>query len=158
MNKTIYVRDEDAGVWERARELAGEKLSPILIEGLRKFIADKEAEQKGFGRIIVTLYSDEGNRLPVAKAFYGRWLVPPEEPVTRSPRLSTMKKECYAAATTAKNNLVVYRWLITHAGRKSNELFLVFRSVEKALADATVCEGVRAVILKHGIPIEELDI
>jgi hypothetical protein len=80
MNKTIYVRDEDAEVWERARALAGE-LSPVITSLLKTFVAAKEVETLGFERIVLR-YRDRG--LPKAQAFMGRWLIPPGTPWTRA--------------------------------------------------------------------------
>lgn len=38
MNKTLYIRDEDAEIWDRARKIApGGKLSPIIVEALRRY-------------------------------------------------------------------------------------------------------------------------
>ena len=48
MNKTIYVRDEDVATWEKAKDLAGDKLSPIIAAALRRFVAQQEAAAQGF--------------------------------------------------------------------------------------------------------------
>lgn len=43
MNKTIYIKNDQASIWNRARELADNNISAVIIEALKKFIADKEA-------------------------------------------------------------------------------------------------------------------
>ena len=80
MTKTIYVKDEDVALWDRAREIAGEKLSPVIIEGLKRFVAEKDAEAKGFARIEVHYSDSDAHNIPRAKAFYGRWIFPPTNP------------------------------------------------------------------------------
>src|SRR5665213_110800 len=51
VNKTIYVRDEDVPTWEKAKGLAGDKLSPIIASALKRYVAEEEWKQKGFERI-----------------------------------------------------------------------------------------------------------
>jgi hypothetical protein len=80
MNKTLYVREEDGAVWERARELAGDKLSPVIVTALKKFVAEKEAELNLMDRIVIRYSDKENGGRPTAKAFYGRWLITREEP------------------------------------------------------------------------------
>lgn len=43
-NKTLYVRDSEKGIWERAKFIAGGELSQIIIEYLRRFIAEHEKD------------------------------------------------------------------------------------------------------------------
>lgn len=42
--KTIYVRDEDEALWEHAKQVAGESVSALIVEGLRAVIARRERE------------------------------------------------------------------------------------------------------------------
>jgi len=83
MNKTIYLRDEEGPVWERARELAGDKLSPVIVTALKHFVAAKEAESKDFERIQLDFDDSDDHNLPKRKAFYGRWVFPPSKPYYR---------------------------------------------------------------------------
>lgn len=76
MNKTIYLRDDEVPVWERAREISGDKLSPVIVANLKQYVAAHEAPAKGHERIVVRYY-EKG--IPRAKAFYGRWIIPPTE-------------------------------------------------------------------------------
>ena len=85
--KNIYVRAEDAQIWERAEELAGESLSQLVADQLRKYVAERERQATGFERIVVEAVV-KGAAPPgpwdreVRKvSFYGRWLV--GEPVKR---------------------------------------------------------------------------
>jgi hypothetical protein len=47
MNKTIYLPDEAAETWEKARRLANNRLSPVLLKALKESVAVKEAEATG---------------------------------------------------------------------------------------------------------------
>ena len=85
--RNIYVRAEDADVWDRAEQLAGESLSQLVADRLRRYVAEREAEAEGFDRIVLEAVV-EGNAPPgpwereLRKiAFLGRWLV--GEPVER---------------------------------------------------------------------------
>lgn len=44
VNKTIYIKPEDANLWDRARELSHGKLSAVLMEALREYVLKKEKE------------------------------------------------------------------------------------------------------------------
>ena len=83
VNKTIYIRDEDVAIWDKAKELAGDKLAPVIVDGLRKFIVAKEAEAmeaQGFQRIEVSFPDAEANGFLKRKAFVGKWIFTPDEP------------------------------------------------------------------------------
>jgi hypothetical protein len=86
--RNLYVRAEDADVWKRAEELAGESLSQLIADQLRRYVVDREARGGGLERIVVEAIVkgalppgpwDKGGLRKVA--FYGRWLV--GEPVRR---------------------------------------------------------------------------
>jgi hypothetical protein len=156
MNKTIYLRDDEAPIWERARELASDKLSPVIVAALKKFIAVKEAEVKGFERIEVSYNDADDHNIPKAKAFYGKWVYSPKKPVT----LSDEEGEAFdhfAVAVTAKGAVVVYSW---HAEREGNWAyrFNVYYSLENAAADERVNYAARKTIQELGVRVEELDI
>jgi len=86
--RNVYVRGEDAEVWRRAEELAGESLSQLIADQLRRYVAQRDALAGGLERIVVEAIVkgeappgpwDKGDLRKVA--FYGRWLV--GEPVNR---------------------------------------------------------------------------
>jgi hypothetical protein len=159
MNKTLYIRDEDTPVWDRARELAGDKLSPIIVAGLKRFIAEKEAEEaesKGFGRIEVSYNDADHHRIPKRKAFTGKWIYTPDEPL----QLGTEEGDrtySYAIAQTAKHNFGFLSWVEDWEG-KGNYRFQVFPSLEAAASDNDLNTAARQAIKKLGIAVEELDI
>jgi hypothetical protein len=86
--KNIYVKAEDAEIWERAEQFAGESLSQLIADQLRRYVTDRENQAHGFQRIVLDAVVrgaippgpwDKGEMRKVA--FYGRWLV--GEPVRR---------------------------------------------------------------------------
>lgn len=163
MNKTIYIRDQDVPTWDRARELAGEKLSPVIITALQKYIVDKEAEEakaKGFERIEVAYSDSMSYRLPRKKAFIGRWVFPPQKPEYLLSE-DEPDRHLYALAITAKGNVVVLSW---SEGVENGEMystgrsFIVYGSLEEAASDPSSNYVARQAFEKLGVPVEELDI
>lgn len=43
MNKTIYIKDDQEQIWTRARDLSENRISKVIIEALKEFIAKREA-------------------------------------------------------------------------------------------------------------------
>lgn len=158
MNKTLYIRDEDIQIWDRARELAGEdKLSPIIVAGLKKFIANKEAEEaesRGFGRIEVSYNDVAQHGIPKRKAFTGKWIYTPKEPLRLSGDYTSYY---YAIAQTAKGNFAFLSWEEGPDG-KGYDHFQVFPSLEAAAADNDLNAAAHLTIKKLGVAVEELDI
>ncbi len=162
MNKTLYIRDEDAPVWERARELSGEKLSPVIVDALKKYIAQKEAVEKGFERIVIEYADALDHYLPKIKAFYGRWIIPYKKPLEWT-SLEEPLIEYYSVAITAKGSWVVYFKKRTQGddGGSSwsiEEKLRIFSSRSEAAADKEVGYGIREAVKIMGVPVEELDI
>ena len=159
MNKTIYLRDEEGPIWERARELAGDKLSPVIVAALKRFIVEKEgkeADAKGYTRIEVSYSDSDDHGIPKKKAFHGKWIFPPSRPVTGSD--GGRKEYHYAIALTSKGAVVVYSWESDAEYAQLEERFLVYASLRAAAADEDVNDAVLAAIQQIGVPVEELDI
>src|SRR5438045_373533 len=103
MKKTLYVRDEDEPIWERARELFGETLSPLIAQQLKLSIQAKEARDaqgKGFQRIVIEYSDSANNHMPTKKAFVGWWIFPPDAPLEGYDRNLSPEGPEYAVATT----------------------------------------------------------
>jgi hypothetical protein len=152
MNKTLYIQDEDGPIWDKARELTGDKLSNFVMEKLRTFVAEEESKKGGYGRILVHLYEDG---MPAVKAFYGRWIIDPSQPFDHWPRV-------YAVAQTQKGNYVVLRFLKLEQGTGEKPAFLqATLSVIESLYDAPseIPKQVVAEAIKRlGVVVQELDI
>ncbi len=52
-NKTIYVSEDDAPLYQRAQELTGGTLSATITSALRRFVEAEEGRQQGYDEIIV---------------------------------------------------------------------------------------------------------
>lgn len=157
MNKTIYIRDEDIGVWDKARELAGEKLSPVIIAALKRFVSENEGVAKGFERIVVQYADSKNHDIPTAKAFIGRWIISPEEAITDYNGRFSDGPTMVAVAITAKARAVIYSWADNQENQKSR-CFNVYDSLEFAATDSQCNFAVRAAMEILGVPIEDLDI
>jgi hypothetical protein len=156
MNKTVYLRDEEVPIWEKARELAGDKLSPIIVTALRRFIAENEASAKGYNRIELAFDDSDDNNLPKKIGFYGRWIFDLENPLkSRSENDSEYRH--YSVGETAKGNVFIYTHKEDWESSWAYE-FKVYPSFEKAGSDNTVNWAVRRAMEKRGVPVEELDI
>jgi len=158
MNKTVYLRDEEGPVWERARELAGDKLSPVIVSALRQFVATEEAKPRGFERIELSFEDADDHDLPKRKAFYGKWVFSPAEPLVVE---DGENPEAYnsAVAVTQRGQAVFHTWWEDHQNdRRDRFKFVVRPSLAVAAADPYLNHAARAAIEKIGVPIEELDI
>jgi len=153
MNKTIYLRDEDVAVWEKAKEIAGDKLSQVIVSALRQYVGENEAQKQGFERIVLEFQDAEKGHLPQKKAFYGRWITSPKQPT----RVTDEGDSVYygAVAETQKGNIVVFEREET--SETVEHKFRVFASFEEA-AKTEFGYAARAAFEKRGVPVEELDI
>jgi hypothetical protein len=156
MNKTVYLREEEVPIWEKARELSGDKLSPVILSALKTFIAAKEAEGTGYERIVVEFCDAADSMLKKKKAFYGRWLLGHDKRFYISDEDSE-EADVYMVAETAKGNVVVIKHTETR-DTMSGKQFLVYSSFAAAAADRLVSWAVREAFERRGIPVEELDI
>jgi len=159
MNRNIYIRDEDEQIWERARQLAGAKgLSTMVVQGLRKFIAEreaKEAEAKGFERIVVKFNDAEAHFIPKIKAFHGKWIFPPSKREKAAPEEGDRFWAC-SVAIMPRGAAVFHQIEVDPGGQR--ETFRVFPSLEAAAADVDVNWAALRAIREIGVPVEELDI
>ncbi len=120
-NKTLYVRDEDAPVWdraERAAAAAGQSVSQLVATSLRTYLSALDAPADGMREIRVKV----GERVPPlpdhpaspadyrrTEAFTGRWLVAPGEEACSRLTLQTTGY-CYAVALTRRGQIAVWRY------------------------------------------------
>ena len=159
MNKTVYLRDDEGPIWERARELASDKLSPVIVAGLKRFLAEKEAEEveaKGFERIVLSFQDADDNLIPKKKAFMGKWIISPHKPYEQRTE-DGAEVDSYAVAITPKNAAAFYYW--TDDGEHFfGKRFRVFASLHDAAADTGVQWAALKAIGQIGVPVEELDI
>src|SRR5271165_686005 len=101
MNKTLYVKDSEAEIWESAEKLAPNGISPLVTELLREYVKrNRPPDKEGFERIELEIQPDDEST-PIKKAFIGRILVSLDDRIESG--------ECnYMVAQTRKNRLAVY--------------------------------------------------
>jgi hypothetical protein len=106
-NKTIYVKQSDTELWERAERLAGGSFSALITEALRRYVKEEEQkEQPDMESIEVDVWGP--GEKPYQKAFVGRWLVPPNETETRTEEPGYDAGAYYGVALTRRGNIAVY--------------------------------------------------
>jgi hypothetical protein len=152
--RTLYVREEDQEIWDQARELIGDSLSTYITNHLKTLVATKRAAQHGFERIIVKFLDS----VPQAKAFYGRWIIPPDTPYE-----TTFEggQDYYAVALTSKGNVVIFNYWGSVYGEEEypSGKFLVYDSFEEAARNSAMPQYLISNAMKRqGVEIEELDI
>ena len=146
--------------------MANDRLSPVLLKSLKEFIAVKESEARGRERIQVEFSDSDDYNLPNIKAFHGKWIFSPSEPLRVPLNDACTKNEIYCIAVTGKDNVVVHTWtteIETKGEDAGNQYtwggrFLVFSSFEEAARNDKLNHAIREAIRKRGVPVEELDI
>lgn len=115
--KTIYVKDEDLPIFERAQELGGNSLSRIIVEALRRYIEVEEAKAEGFREIIIsvghTKMADDAREWRKVK-FTGKLLAEADRDAPFAPA-------DYKVYLTQKGNLLLYMVLGPMVPRESEE-------------------------------------
>lgn len=61
-NKTIYVSEKDASVFEKAKEVAGEALSSVIVRALSEYIARHQNREKSMKEVSVKVGVDGAER------------------------------------------------------------------------------------------------
>jgi hypothetical protein len=107
-NKTIYVREADKELWEKAEKLAGGSVSSLLTEALKRYVEEEERkEQVGMENIEVELW-DRVVEIPYRAQFVGRWLLYPYPDETRTGEPGYDAGAYFGVALTQRGNIAVY--------------------------------------------------
>jgi hypothetical protein len=148
-NKTLYVRDGDADVWEAAEKLAGGSLSQLVTQLLRDHVASQSQTEPE--RIVVPVLGADGESERDV-AFWGRWIV--GSPGDDDFRAGTDAGACWAVALTKKGQLAVYSW---HCNGRWGPYLNVYADVDHARRVGLPEELLAEVGGQLGM-VEELDI
>lgn len=117
-NKTLYIRDEDAPVWERAEEAATrarQSVSQLVTAALRSYLPLMFTPEDQLEDIRVRVgpgiqhFDASVDDYPQLESFTGRWLVPPGEQACSAATRHTTQY-CYAVALTRRGQIAVYRY------------------------------------------------
>lgn len=100
-NKTIYVSDDDLGLFERAQALNGGNLSSAIAHALKRFVEVKEAQMDGYDEVTVRVGRGGARRL---KRFVGRRIARWRHRSTEG-----RQSEVYTVYRTRKGNFAVHR-------------------------------------------------
>jgi hypothetical protein len=157
MNKTVYLRDDEVPLWERARELSGDKLSPVIVSALKRFVAEREAAPRGYERILLEFNDAHEHNLPKRKAFFGRWIISPQKPLMLVDEGGT-ERDVHTVAETAKGAVVVTKYTEDNEGGRSGTKLWIYGSFMDAAANTEINYPVRKALEQRGVPVEELDI
>lgn len=134
--KNIYVADADQPVFDRAQELAGEEpMSGIIVEALRRYVAQEEAKAQGWQEISIEVGISDQYR---TQRFIGRELASQTllTGQTSDRRDRGIDFEAYA---TQKGQILIHatRWS-RWEGERSTKAKRVFASLEALREDPMV--------------------
>lgn len=117
-NKTLYIRDDDVPVWERAEEAATrsrQSVSQLVTAALRAYLPLMFTPEDQLEDIRVRVgpgvrhFDASVADYAQLESFTGRWLVPPGEQACSSATRHTTQY-CYAVALTRRGQIAVYRY------------------------------------------------
>ncbi len=130
-NKTIYVREADREVWEKAEKLAGGSVSGLIADALRRYV-----EEEGMKRSMTTEVIKPievrlgGHERPLRTVrFVGEWLVWPDEDASRTTEPGYDAGAYYGVALTENGNIAVY---CAHVNGGFDTTLEVYSSIEAA--------------------------
>ena len=128
--KTLYVRDDDVPLWDRAESAARTwslSLSQIVAAALRDYLARKQ-QPAATEEITVEVGDREGHRWH--ESFSGTWLFEPSD----DQRFGSNAGACYGIALTRKGKIAVYSYHLT-------ESFPPGLRVYETVGEAVTAEG-----------------
>jgi hypothetical protein len=153
-NRTIYIREADAELWQEAERLAGGNISRLIADALRLYVDDKDRKEQGMKSIKLDL---GGIGSPRWVQFEGRWLVKPDEEDARPADPSGEAGFFYGVALTRRGNIAVY---IDHVDHHGDARLETFPSLDAAAVEGVVPEEIYEMAEAAIGPdhVEELDI
>lgn len=147
-NKTLYIRDEDMPVWERAEGTArrsGVSLSQLVTHAL-KGAEPPQIDEDDLEEIQVT--TGEAHR---TEAFAGRWLVEPDPDGTRTSEEGYDHGAYWGVALTKRGSIAVYTAHCNDGWPATLEVFATLDAAElpeDIKADAAAALGREHVIYR----------
>lgn len=129
-NKTVYVRQGDEEVWEKAEKLAGGSVSSLISEALRRYVEEAEQKEQGMEAIEVEFWGPE--EVPYRAEFVGRWLLWPDEAETRTGEPGYDAGAFYGVALTQRGNIAVYTRHVNEGFAPRLDTYRSFKEAESA--------------------------
>lgn len=126
--RSVYIREVDQPVWQRAEKLAGDSgsFSRMLSDALRFYLSNRPPERQ-----VVPVWDDDLGRL-VRKSFKGRWLIAPQEEWRSG--AAQGRARCFAVARTAQGHIAVHCW--DPSDPRFEPSLDTFDSLEEAVSEA----------------------
>lgn len=125
--KTIYIKDEDLQIFEKAEQIGGDSISAIIAEALEKYIERKEQEKMEMTEqeLKVGVFGARGDNYEVVK-FIGREIAWYEENVGETSQGNDRRLE-HRMFQTAKGKLLYFRDFVSLWEREmsKSEYFIV---------------------------------
>lgn len=107
-NKTIYIREGDTELWEKAEKLAGGSVSSLIADALRRYVEEENRkEQMDMETIEINLGGGKYSEGPHGAQFVGRWLVSPVDEIRTLEEGSDLGVY-YGVALTQRGKIAVY--------------------------------------------------
>ena len=138
-NKTIYFREEDRKVWEKAEEFASGSLSALISQSLRRYVEEEEMLRAGSGMepIQVALWVAHTEE-PYFVEFVGRWILLPDEEETRTAEPGYDAGAYYGVALTQRGNIAVYTRHVNNGFAPTLDVYGSFEEAEREGAPADI--------------------
>lgn len=130
-NKTIYIRESDRELWEKAEALAGGSVSHLLTEALRRYVEEEErGRREGMENIQIELGGPEDTTYTAE--FVGEWLLAPNEEETRTTYSGYDAGAYYGVALTRRGKIAVY---VQHVNDRWPPYLQTYDSLKEARGD-----------------------
>ena len=127
-NKTIYIREADADVWQRAEKLAGDSVSALITEALRRYVEQEDQKERtDMERIEIELWGPEERPCRAASLVSG--CCGPTRTRRGPASLVTTWAHTYGVALTQRGNIAVY---IRHVNDGFAPRLRTYRTFEEA--------------------------
>lgn len=155
--KTFYIPDEEVPLYEKAKALAGESISSVIVEAIKGFVCLKEMEAKQMSRItlqIGTVYIDTQEFVGRKVEFIGRELGKDNERDTRQ-----YSYACQTLYYSAKGNFVIQsQWQELHGDELIYGEPKPYKSIRDMRAAGVSIHLLKAAETNVPEPVEMLDI
>lgn len=155
--KTFYIPDEEVPLYEKAKTLAGESISSVIVEAIKGFVCQKEMEAKQMDRITLqvgTVHIETQEFVGRKVEFVGRELGKNVEKDTQ--------QYSYASQTlyySAKGNFVIQsQWLELHGDEVNYGEPKPYKSIRDMRAAGVSIKLLKAAETNVPEPVEMLDI
>lgn len=136
-NKTLYIKDSDLELWDRAQNELGGSLSAMFIECLKTRLAKVEDLGK-MAKISLEFWNADEQPV-IKKSFTGRWLVGDAAngigPEQDDSGVSWDWKLRYSVAQTAQGRIVVYEAYEDDSHAPGMEVYDNFEALQGAEID-----------------------